>query len=426
MKYLKMAGVVILVLAVALPFALSACAPEEAPPAAPPAEQPTAPPAAPAPAKITFGCAIAISGWCSSDAAYEIKNYDLWADDVNAKGGIYVKEYDKRIPVEMKYYDDKSDPGTTAKMVEKLILEDKVDFLVAPWGTAWHFAVAPLADKYGYQMIGVYESSDALMGKYPYYFKDYPPPGEAGPIIVDLLSGLGVKSAAILYVSTLYGIEYAGSLGPALAGEGISCPIMESYPYDILDFSPLLKMIRDAGVDALLVPCYGPDGALLTEQMIALDYNPNLVWLGSASWSSPLYLEKFGKAGIEGIMSETGWNPYAPITGAKEYYDRYVAKWGEDPDMGCGPYTYATMQVYEQAIEKAGTLDRAKVNDVMARETFSTVGGPIKFVDQYNPNENYAMIVGQWQQGIYQPVAPKDKREASGIQVIYPKPPWPE
>lgn len=101
-------------------------------------------------------------------------------------------------------------------------------------------------------------------------------------------------------------------------------PIMESYPWDIKDFFPLLKKIKAANVDALVSPCYGPDGVLMTEQTMALDYNPKLLWLGSASWSSPLYIQKFGKATIEGIMSETGWNPKVPYPGARKFYDRYL------------------------------------------------------------------------------------------------------
>ena len=84
----------------------------------------------------------------------QIPNYKMWVEEVNAKGGIYVKEYGKKLPVELIIYDDKSDVGTMVKLVEKLILQDKVDLLLPPWGTAMHFAIAPVATKYGYPVIG--------------------------------------------------------------------------------------------------------------------------------------------------------------------------------------------------------------------------------------------------------------------------------
>ena len=113
--------------------------------------------------KIRIGNAISLSGPYAPGAGMtQIPNYDMWAEEVNAKGGIYVKSYDKRLPVEIIRYDDKSDIGTAVKLVEKLILEDKVDLLLPPWGTAMHFAVAPVANKYGYPLIGPTISSEKL------------------------------------------------------------------------------------------------------------------------------------------------------------------------------------------------------------------------------------------------------------------------
>ncbi len=105
--------------------------------------------------KIVTGQAISLSGPLAG--AVQIAGgpiYELWVEEVNKNGGIYVKEYDKKLPVELKRYDDKSDIGTMTKLLEKLILEDKVDFVFPPWGTPWLFAAAPIANKYGYILIG--------------------------------------------------------------------------------------------------------------------------------------------------------------------------------------------------------------------------------------------------------------------------------
>ena len=67
----------------------------------------------------------------------------LWVPEVNAQGGIFVKEYNKKLPIELKIYDDKSDQGTMTRLTEKLILEDKVDFLFPACGTACLFAASP-------------------------------------------------------------------------------------------------------------------------------------------------------------------------------------------------------------------------------------------------------------------------------------------
>ena len=93
-----------------------------------------------APSKILFGNPIALSGPYAPGAMMsQIRSYDMWAENVNAKGGIFVKEYGKKIPIEIIRYDDKSDLGTAVKLTEKLILNDKVHFILPPWGTATHF-----------------------------------------------------------------------------------------------------------------------------------------------------------------------------------------------------------------------------------------------------------------------------------------------
>jgi branched-chain amino acid transport system substrate-binding protein len=76
--------------------------------------------------------------------------YETWVKEVNAQGGIFVQEYYKKLPIELKIYDDKSDPGTMTRLTEKLIIEDKVDFLWPACGTSFVFAQAPIANKYNY------------------------------------------------------------------------------------------------------------------------------------------------------------------------------------------------------------------------------------------------------------------------------------
>jgi ABC-type branched-subunit amino acid transport system substrate-binding protein len=105
--------------------------------------------------KIVFGQAVSLSGpLASGNAAASSPYYDLWVKDVNAAGGIYVKEYGKKLPVELIIYDDKSDVGTMTKLLEKLIVEDKVDFILPPWGTGMLFAAATIAQKYNYILVG--------------------------------------------------------------------------------------------------------------------------------------------------------------------------------------------------------------------------------------------------------------------------------
>ena len=372
--------------------------------------------------KIRIGNAISLSGPYAPGAGMtQIPNYDMWAEEVNAKGGIFVKSYNKRLPVEIIRYDDKSDIGTAIKLVEKLILDEKVDLLLPPWGTAMHFAVAPVANKYGYPLIGPTISSEKLRElapTIPYFFGILNMPREQGPALVALLSELKVKKVALIYVGDAYGIEWTGVVAPALGMAGIDTVILKSYPLGAKDLSPLLKTIKAAKVDAMLAMSYPDDTFLITEQSRVIGLNPKVFYCG-VGVAFPVYRDKFGVNTVEGIMGAGAWNPKLPYPGAKEYFARHVKRWKKEPDRWGSAFAYASVQILEQAIEKVGSLDRAKIRDAIASETFPTVIGPVKFVGGFNvqsPGE-----IGQWQKGEFEVVAAKEKRTANPV---FPKPAW--
>jgi len=373
--------------------------------------------------KIRIGTAISLSGPYSAGAGMtQIPNYKMWVEEVNAKGGIYVKEYGKKLPMELIIYDDKSNIGTAVKLIEKLALVDKVDLILPPWGTAMHFAIAPVANKYGYPILGPTVSSEKLreiIHKIPYFFGMLNMPREQAAALVELLKELGVKKVALIYVADAYGIEWKSKTAPALGVEGIDVPILKSYPLGAKDLSPLLKTIKAANVDALLCMSYPNDTFLITKQTKELGLNLKLFYLG-VGVAFPIYKKMFGgPEAVEGIMGAGAWNPRVPYPGAKEYFDRHVKFAKQEPDRWASAFTYASLQVLEQAIGMVGSLDRKKLRDAIATNTFQTVVGPVKFEEGFNvqsPGE-----IGQWQNGAFEVVATKEKRTA---KPIFPKPKW--
>jgi branched-chain amino acid transport system substrate-binding protein len=373
--------------------------------------------------KIRIGQAIALSGPYAPGAAMtQIPNYDMWIEEVNAKGGIFVKEYGKRLPVELIRYDDKSEVGTDVKLVEKLILKDKVDLLLPPWGTSMHFATAPIVSKYGYPVIGPTASSIKLKEiahEIPYMFIILNQPEEQGTSLIELLKELEVKTAAVIHHSDLHGIEFAGYVAPQLSVSGIDVVLFKSYPIGSKDLSPLLKEVKAADVDAVLVFSYPPGTFLITGQAKTIGLNPKVLFL-TVGVAFPVYRDKFGASTVEGIMGAGAWNPKVPYAGAKEYYDRHLKRWGKEPDGWGSAPAYASLQILEQAIEKVGSLDRKKIRNAIATMTFPTVIGPVSFTNQFttqSPGE-----VGQWQNGVFEIVSAKQKRTA---EPIFPKPAWP-
>jgi branched-chain amino acid transport system substrate-binding protein len=388
-----------------------------------PTPTPAPAPAPPAKDKIVLGQAIALSGPYTVGATVtQVAPTDMWIKEVNAAGGIFVKEYNKKLPLELIRYDDKSDTGTCVRLVEKLILEDKVDFLLGPWGTAMYFAIAPVVNKYHYPVVGPTVDSLQLRDMWqdiPYLFVILNQPKEKAVAMVALAQELGVKTMVAAHHQDLHGIEYASGVVPALAGAGVDVLLYKSFPLGSTDLSPMLKQMKAANPDAAFFFCYPDESFLITKQAIEVGFSPKLFYCTIGIAFSP-YREMFGANVVEGVMGAGAWNPKVPYTGAKDFWDRMTAfSSAGGTDWYGNAFCYAANQVLQQAIEKTGTIDREKIKDAMASQTFDTVLGQVKFVNQFNiqsPGE-----VGQWQKGAFEIVAAKEKRTA---QPEYPKPPW--
>jgi len=399
--------------------------PTTAPPttAQPTTAAPTTP-ALPAKDEIVLGQAIALSGPYALGAGItQVAPDDMWIEEVNAAGGIYVEEYGKKLPLRLIRYDDTSDIGTQVKLTEKLILDDKVDFVLGPWSTAMWFAIAPTVNEYKYPVIAPTVDSlqlRAMWEEIPYLFIHLNQPKEKAEAMVEMSLDLGIKTMVVGALQDLHGIEYAQGVVPQLAAAGVEVLAYKSFPIGVKDLSPMLKEFKSLNPDAMFVFSYPDENFLLTAQSIEVGFNPKLFFASIGIAFSP-YREIFGAETVEGVMGAGAWHPSVPYTGAAEFWDRMTAYVGpENTDWLGNAYCYSAVQVLEQAIEGAGTLDRTKVRDYIASATFDTVIGPVYYEKQLNMQ--VPGHVGQWQNGEFQIVASKEKATAD---IIYPKPPWP-
>jgi branched-chain amino acid transport system substrate-binding protein len=260
---------------------------------------------------------------------------------------------------------------------------------------------------------------DQRLASTPYFFVVLGQPARLVPSTVALMQEVGVKSVAVIYTSDLFGLEHVDLVKEYVGKTNIKMPILQAYPPEIQSFSPLIKRIEAEKVDAVLNYGYPPHTFLLNKEMPALGYNPKFFQNG-VGVQFPAYRDAFGAAGVEGVFGQWALTPKMPYKGVKELFDGYKKMFGEELAMGGEPAAYASLQVLEQAIQKVGDLDRVKIRDVIAKDTFDTVIGPMRF--EKGVNVQWPGNIGQWQKGVYEVVMPKEFRTAAPI---YPKPDWP-
>ena len=377
--------------------------------------------------KIRIGQAVSLSGPNAIiHAPGALPPQTLWVEEVNAKGGIYVKEYGKKLPIEWIQYDDKSDHGTMVRLIEKLILEDKVDFLLPPCSTSFLFAAAPIANKYGYILIGAEggaETLTTLVKDLPYVFLTLNYSKHQIPVLADQCVEWGVKTVAITFNEDLHGVEYSNRALKEFKSKGIKVVSSKSHALGVQDLSPILKGAKAANVDAFCCFSYPGENILVTKQAIELGFNPKAFFCSVGPFAL-WFRDIFGAKTIEGLMGGGAWNPKSSPA-AKDLYDRIIARFGEKGiDMWGNLYYYGSLQFFQKAIEKAGTLDQKKIRDIIATEKFETALGLTWYdKDQNLAEECHPGEIGQWINGEWEVVLPANKATA---KPIFPKPPWPK
>jgi branched-chain amino acid transport system substrate-binding protein len=349
--------------------------------------------------------------------------YETWMKEVNDAGGIMVQEYGKKLPIDLTIYDDKTDVGTMTRLTEKLILEDKVDFLWPSCGTAFVFAQAPIANKYNYLLItaeGGATSLEQMLPSMPYVFvtlsfSDW----YEMPVFADLLAAKGAKTAYISYIADLHGIEYSGQAGIEFPKRGIKTVGLKSLPPDIKDLSPVIKEAKASNADVFCCFAYPDQVMPAVGTSMELGYNPK-VWIGGPGVNFGFVHTTF-KGAVEGV---TGWTTYSPKQSAslKALADKlYTGKPEDIQDWWGHPYYWAGLEIWKQAIEQAGTLDQKKIRDIIATQHFNTVLGDTWFTNGLLDKEAHPGEVGQWQNGVYEVVGGRQ----TTAEFVYPKPPWP-
>ena len=365
---------------------------------------------------VKIGYAIAKTGPFAEAAESQLQTYRLWADQVNARGGLDVAG--QKRPVQFIVYDDQSDFGKEPEIYEKLITSDKVDLLLSPWGTPSHFAVAGVLEKYRFPMIGSTAASVALRDVKPgnIWFTTSAIPDRMSEELVKMMKQQGVKTVAVNTLQLDFSLEVKKYLIPEIKKSGIRIVVDKEYPPDAKDMTAALTAIKQAAPDAVLSLSYPPDSILYLKQAREIGINApfQLVLVGP---TADFFGKMFG-ANLDGIVTMGHWTQNQPKwPKAKPFYDAFVKKYHEKPDYLDSALPYMECEILEQAVAKVG-LDKAKLRREISTATFDTIDGPVKFDGVQNATTPTMFI--QFQKGEAQIVWPASEATAKFI----PKPAW--
>lgn len=328
--------------------------------------------------EVTIGYTVSLTGKFGVEGNEAQRGYQLWLEKINKAGGLLVG--DKRYPVKSIPYDDESDASTCVKFYEKLITGDKVDLILSPWGSGNNFAASAVAEKYKYPIIMSSASAISIWERgFKYIFETT----QLSPTMMEpWLSFLKaynkeIKTVAILYENFLATVAWNESLSKFVQEAGTKLLLSEKYPMGSKDFTGILLKVKGLNPDAVFILNIMPASVYATKQAHEVGLAPKLLMV----MIGPMYREEFigGLGDLSERIYESGfWHPNLPFPGAKEFERDFQEKFKRHLSTDAA-YAYIACQVLEQAIKKAGTIDREKLNETLHKEKFETILGPYEY-----------------------------------------------
>ena len=203
------------------------------------------------------------------------------------------------------------------------------------------------------------------------------------------------KVVAIVHDKSAYGKGLADETKKALNAAGKNEALYEAITAGEKDYTALVSKLKQANVDLVYLGGYHTEAGLIVRQMRSQGMKSIL--MGGDALVTQEYWQITGKDG-EGTLMTFSPDP-RKNPAAAELVKTFRAK-GVEPE-GYVLYTYATFQVWKQAVEKAGSMDTDKVIKAMNSTEFNTAIGKFTFNDKGDPSlPPYALY--EWKNGNYE------------------------
>ena len=332
---------------------------------------------------IKIGAPLPLTGPLSPEGLKQKRGYDLWAEAANAKGGI--KADGKAYRVEIVYTDYASNTPRAVQSAERMITEDKVNFLFAPFGSGATKASSAVSEKYGIPMLAPTASSAEVYDQnYKFLFGTLTPNDSVSVPIAKLVTekNKDIKRVAILARNDLFPLAVAQAFEKAAKAQNLEVVTFERYAIGTMDHSAAITQIRGARPDWVYASGYINDLILIRKQMNDLGLKPQVITM----IAGPAYQEFAKTVGplAENITSMSWWHPAVRYKGKDVFgsTEAFNAAW-EKKYGGEADYVEASSAadgaILQLAIETAGSIDPKKVRDAIAAMDAETFYGKVKF-----------------------------------------------
>jgi branched-chain amino acid transport system substrate-binding protein len=377
--------------------------------------------------EIVLGAALSETGKYAANGKNTKDGYEFAVKRIKETGGVKIggKCYNFRII----YYDDESTPARAAQLVERLVSQDNVKFMLGPYSSGLTKAILPVTEKYNIPVVQSQGASRSLFTQgYRYHFAVLSTSEQYLSTAIDLAAETAEKNGrkpssirvAMIFESDPFSLDVRAGVLEDIKKYDMQVIIDDQMPRDLSDISAFLIKVKALNPDLLLISGHEKGAATAARQIGEMKIDVPLI--GLTHCESGRVVEDF-PAASEGLLCPTQWAETLTYSGplfgsAMDYNKAFLAA---HKDYSVVPYqaaeASAAILVYKDAFERAVSLDPEMVRDALAKTDIMTFYGPVKFGPAGN-NVAKPMVLRQIQNGKYVVVAPT---KYASSPLVYPR-----
>ncbi len=334
---------------------------------------------------ITIGFGMALTGGLAPNGKAALFAMQIWEKEINAKGGLLGR------PVKLVYYDDQSNPATVPGIYTKLLDVDKVDIVVSGYATNMIAPAMPVVIGHKRTFLALFGLATNTEFNYPKYFAIQPTGGPTpkeefarGFFAVAMQQNPKPTTVAMIGADAEFPRNAMDGARTVAKGLGLKIVYDKTYPPTTSDYSPIIRAIQATNPDIVMVASYPPDSVGMIRAANEVGLKAKLFGGGMVGLQSTAIKVQLGPL-LNGIVDYDFWLPWSKLASPEglaflKLYQTEAASMGVDA-LGyyLPPFAYAYMQVLQQAVETAKSLDDDKFADALHKGTFKTIVGDIKF-----------------------------------------------
>jgi branched-chain amino acid transport system substrate-binding protein len=333
---------------------------------------------------IRIGYGMSQTGGLAPNGKSALLAQQLWASDVNAKGGLLGRK------VELVVYDDQSNPSTVPGIYTKLLDVDKVDLIIGGYATNMLAPAMPVVIQHNRLFVGLLGLAVNSQFNYPKYFAMIPsgpnPKVAFAKSFFDVAMAQTPKPSSVAIVAADAEFPKNASDGAREIAKSLGLKITydRSYPPSTTDFTSIVRGIQASNPDIVFVASYPPDSVGMVRAAGEVGLKAKVFGGGMVGLQATSIKTQLGPL-LNGIVNYDFWLPVPTMQfpGVADMLKQYQAKApseGVDP-LGyyMAPWAYAQMQVVQQAVEATKGLDDEKLAAHIRDNSFKTVLGEVKF-----------------------------------------------